>query len=109
MQLEDEAGVIIEAAPEAGREPEARDIEAARRHEAGARLEGVERGVERRACASAASARRAAAASSGSPAIGEEALDQARASRRQAAACAERRLVEEALGDLAGRAAADRA
>ena len=46
MQLEHEAGVVVEAAAERGRELDARDVDAARGEEAGAALEQVERGAE---------------------------------------------------------------
>ena len=58
--------------------------------------------------ASAASARSAAAASSGSPAMARKRSISARVVARQLGAGAERRLFEEAVGDLADRAAADR-
>ena len=87
VQLEHEAGVVVEPAAERGREPDARDIDAARGEKAGAALEQVERGVEielgvaREACAARA------AASSGSPRDREELLDQ-RARRRGSEVCA---------------------
>ena len=47
VELEHEAGVVVEAAAEAGREADAGDVDAARGQKAGAALEQVERGIER--------------------------------------------------------------
>ena len=107
MQLEHEAGVVVEAAAERGREADARDVDAVRGEEAGAALEQVERGAELELGVGRERAQRVG----GLVRIardGEELLDQRARLARQAGACAERRLLEEAVGDLADRAAADR-
>ena len=108
VQLEHEAGVVVEAAAEGGGEADARDVDAARGQEAGAALEQVERGIERDlgvARERAQLGRRFV----GIARDGEEALDQRARLLRQRGLRAERRLLEEAVGDLADRAAADRA
>ena len=84
------------------------DVDAARGEEAGAALEQVERRRRASSLASRASARSSAAASSGSPLMARKLLDQRARLARQPGAGAERRLLEEAVGDLADRAAADR-
>ena len=83
------------------------DIDAARGEEAGAGLEEVERGRKRKV---GVGGKRAQFAGGfvGIAAHGEEAFDQGAGLARQPCAGAERRLLEEALGDLADRAAADR-
>ena len=107
VQLEHEAGVVIEPAPERGRELDARDLDALRGEKAGAALEQVERGGEidlrfggERAQRVGGFVRIAADR--------EKLLDQRARRARQAGACAERRLFEEAVRDLADRASADR-
>ena len=106
MQLEHEAGVVVEAAAEGGGEADAGDVDAARGKKAGAALEQVERGVER----DPGVAREGAQLRRGLVRIaadGEEALDQRAGFLRQRGLRAERRLLEKAVGDLAHRAAAD--
>ena len=109
LHLEDEAGVIVEIARESRpRSAKRVDVEPARRHEAGALLEGVERAAEVEPALAAASARIA---------CGRLRPDRPRWRGSGRAPCA--RLVgqaravrgpgEEALGDLAGAAAADAA
>ena len=96
VQLEHEAGVVVEPAAEGGREADAPDIDAARGKKAGAALEQVERGVERRSWRRAQSARSSAAASSGSPPMARKFSISARVSRGSAvcapsAACSRKR------------------
>ena len=108
MQLEHEAGVVVEAAAERGRELDARDIDAARGEEAGAALEQVERGSER----DLGFGRERAKLGGGFVGIArhrQKFFDQGAGLARQRVGGAERGLLEEALGDLADRAAADRA
>ena len=107
MQLEHEAGVVVEAAAERGGETDARDIDAARGEEAGAALEQVERGIERDPRLAGERAQRGGGLVR-IAADGEEIARSARASPAAARSGAERRLFEEAIGDLADRAAADR-
>ena len=95
VQLEHEAGVIVEAAAEGGGEPDAGDVDAARGEKAGAALEQIERGIERD-LASRAKARSSAAASSGSPLMARNFSISARVSRGSdvcapSAACSRKR------------------
>ena len=97
VQFEHEAGVVVEAAAERGREADARDVDAARGEEAGAAFEQIERWRQRSAMlASAASARSSAAASSGSPLIARKRSISPRTSRGSlalapSAACSRKR------------------
>ena len=108
VQLEHEAGVVVEAAAERGREADAGDVDAARRQKAGAALEQVERGIEREVGVARERAqlgrRRVGIAADRREIVSIS----ARVSLRQRALRAERRLLEEAVGDLADRAPADR-
>ncbi len=107
MQLEHEAGVIVEAAAEGGREPDASDVDPARGEKAGAALEQVERGIERDLGVAGKGAQLGRGCV-GIAADGEEFLDQRAGLPRQRGLRAERRLLEKAVGDLADRAPADR-
>ena len=87
---------------------QARDVDAARRQKSGAAFEQVERRVER----NAGIARKRAQIGGGFIGIAsdrEEPLDQAAGLRRQRGTAAERRMLEETIGDLADGAPADRA
>ena len=83
------------------------DVDAARGEKAGAALEQVERGAELEPGVGGERAQlgRGLVGIAGD---GEESLDQRARLARQRGRGAERRLFEEALGDLADRAAADR-
>ena len=108
MQLEHEAGVVVEAAAERGGEPDAADVDAARGQKAGAALEQIERAVERDAGVLGERpqlGRRLV----GLARDGEEPLDQRAGLPRQRRLHAHGRLLEKAVRDLADRAAADRA
>ena len=106
MQLEDKAGVIIEATAEGGRELDAAHINTARGKQAGAALEQVERRVERELGVAHKRAQLGGRLA-GTAADGEKALDQRARLLRQRGLRAERCLFEKAVGDLADRAAAD--
>ena len=107
VQLEHEAGVVVEAAAEPGRELDRPHIDAARGEKAGAGLEQIERRRQRELGVGGERAQ-FAGGFVGIAAHGEEALDQRARLARQPRSGAERRLFEEALGDLGDRAAADR-
>ena len=91
---------------EGGREADARNIDAARGEKSGAALEQVEHGIERElgVARERAQLRRRLV---GVALDREEALDQRARLLRQRGVRAERGLLEEAIGDLADRAAAD--
>src|SRR5262245_9846232 len=108
MQLEYEAGVVVEAAAEGGGETDAPDIDAARGKKTGAALEAVERGIERDLVIAREGAQLGGRLV-GIAADGEECFDQRARRLRQRGLRPERRLLEKAVGDLADRAAADRA
>ena len=103
MQFEHEAGVVVEAAAERGREADALDVDAARGEKAGAAFEQIERRRRASSLASAASARSSRRGLVGIAGDGEEALDQRARLARQRGRRAERRLFEKAVGDLADR------
>ena len=108
MQLEHEAGVVVEAAAERGRELDARNVDAARGEEAGAALEQVERRRER----DFGLGRERAKLRGGLVGIArhrQEPFDQGAGLARQRVGGAERGLLQKALGDLTDRATADRA
>ena len=108
MQFEHEAGVVVEAASERGRELDARDVDAARGEEAGAALEQVERGAER----DLGFGRERAKLRGGFVGIAryrQEPFNQGAGLARQRVGGAERGLLKEALGDFTDGAAAHRA
>ena len=108
-QFEHEAGVVIEAAPERGREAHALQIDAARGQEAGAAFEQVDGRRQRfRHVAFAGERAQRGRRLVGLAGNAEEAFDQRAHVARQFGADAKRRLFEEAFRDLGDRAAADR-
>ena len=106
VQLEHEAGVVVEAAAEGGGELDAADVDAARGQKAGAALEQIERGIERDLGVAGKGAQLGRGLV-GIAADGEEFLDQRARLPRQRGLRPERRLLEKAIGDLADRAPAD--
>jgi len=92
VQLEDEAGVIVDAAAERRREMDGADIDAACGEKAGAGLEEIERGRERKVGVRGERTQ-FAGGFVGIAAHGEEALDQGAGLLRQPRAGAKRGLV----------------
>ena len=107
MQLEHEAGVVIEAAAERRGEMDRAHVDAARGKKAGARLEQIERRRKRELGVGGERAQFAGGFVR-IAAHGEEALDQRAGLARQPRSGAKRGLFEKALGDLGDGTAADR-
>ena len=107
MKFEHEAGVIVDAASERGREADCAHVDAAGGEKAGARLEQVERRSERKLRIGGERAKFAGGLVR-IAADREEALDQRAGLARQPCSGAERRLFEKSLGDLVDGTAADR-
>ena len=106
VNLEDEAGVVVEPAAEIGGEGEAAEIDAVLPKILGARLEGVDRlaDVELLAAGERAERRQRLVGCAGE---GEEAVEHLRRAGAVPGASGKARLFEEAVGDLARAAAAD--
>src|SRR5262249_30998018 len=106
VQLEHDTGVIIEATAECGGKADASDVDPPRRQKAGAAFEQIERRIE----GDVGIARKDAQLRSGLVGIAddrEEPLNECSYLSRQRRLRAERRLLEEAIGNLTDRSSPD--